>query len=103
MDLSQLLELITVLLFPIAFVFSSFCFFKSLYFFVKALLNTVEGAFHKTHTSFNFLNVLWVPGCLNERGKLYRRIALRNIIIALAWMLLFLAAAHSVDSAFAAN
>ncbi|MEC4089968.1 hypothetical protein [Pseudoalteromonas rubra] len=99
MDLSQHLELLTVLLFAIAFVFGSFCFFKSLYFFVKALSNTAEGAFQKTQTSFNFLNVLWVPGCLNTQGQLYRRIALRNIVIAVAWILLFLTAAQFVDGA----
>ena len=63
---------------------------RGIYFLVKAFQNTVDGAFNKTQTSFNRLNVLWVANCLNDNGKIYRKKALRNIAIFIAWCLLFL-------------
>lgn len=88
--MSQIIDLLSIIIFPIAFVIGSVCLFRAIYFLVKALQNTVDGAFYKTNTSFNRLNVLWVADCLNENGKLYRQKALKNITIFIAWCLLFL-------------
>jgi len=88
--LSQIIVLLPIIIFPIAFVIGSVCLFRAIYFLVKALQNTVDGAFNKTNTSFNHLNVLWVADCLNENGKIYRQKALKNIAVFIAWCLLFL-------------
>jgi hypothetical protein len=88
--MSQIIVLLPIIIFPVAFVIGGVCLFRAIYFLVKALQNTVDGAFNKTYTSFNRLNVLWVADCLNENGKIYRYKAFKNIAIFIAWCLLFL-------------
>jgi len=86
---SQVLELLPIIIFPLAFVIGGLSLFRGIYFLVKALQNTNCGAFNKTETQFNRLNVLWVVNCLNENGKVYRSKGIKNIATFIAWCLLF--------------
>ena len=89
-NMQQVTILLPIIIFPIAFVIGSVCLFRAIYFLVKALQNTVDGALNKTYTSFNRLNVLWVADCLNDSGKIYRHKAFKNVAVFITCCLLFL-------------
>jgi hypothetical protein len=96
--LSQIIDLLPIIIFPIAFVIGGLSLFRGIYFLVKALQNTADDAFTKAHTKFNRLNVLWVANCLNSDGKIYRQKALRHIAIFIVWSLLFVSVIQIVGA-----
>jgi len=68
----QVLNFLTLIIFPFSLVLGLVCFIKAIYFFVKAVQNTTSTAFDNLHTKITPINVIWYPNCLSETGKGYR-------------------------------
>jgi hypothetical protein len=70
----------TSIFFAITIIFIGIAFFKSMYFFYKALSNTNKDVAKNNYfTSFNFTNALWVPNGLTSKGREYRAKAIKNL------------------------
>ena len=80
---------ISTILLAVTLVIGGLCFFKGIYFIFKASSNRNEDvANQSSFVKFNFFNSLWVPKGLNEKGKIYRRKAAKNMFVFFGLLLL---------------
>lgn len=79
-NMEMISAVLSTVVFAVVLVVGGLCFFKGVYYFIKALANrNTEVTRSNYFTSFNFTNALWVSDALTPKGKQYRAKAIKNI------------------------